>query len=106
MRALKTIGGILKECVTEADLASRFSGAEFALLLPETTADEAKSLAERIQREMRKVDWGMVPVTLSVGIATNHDAKRGARQMFCFGDDAMYSAKAAGKNRVVVYAPR
>ena len=104
--ALKTIGEILKECVTEADLAARFSGAEFALLLPETTADEAKSLVERIQREMRTVDWGMVPVTLSVGIATNHDAKRGARQMFCFGDDAMYSAKAAGKNRVVVYAPR
>lgn len=104
--ALKTIGGILKECVTEADLAVRFGGAEFAVLLPETTADEAKALAERIQRELRKVDWGTVPVTLSIGIATNHDAKRGARQMFCFGDDAMYSAKAAGKNRVVVYEPR
>ena len=104
--ALKTIGDILKECVTEADLVVRFSGAEFALLLPETTADEARALAERIQREMRKVDWGMVPVTLSVGIATNEHAKRSGRQLFCFGDDAMYTAKTAGKNRVVVYEPR
>ena len=104
--ALKSIGSILKECITEADLAVRFGGAEFALLLPETTADEAKALAERVQREMRKVDWGIVPVTLSIGIATNHDAKRGGRQMFCFGDDAMYSAKASGKNRVVAYEPR
>ena len=104
--ALKVIGGILKECITEADLAVRFGGAEFALLLPETTAEEARTLAERIQREMRKVDWGMVPVTLSVGVATNEHAKRSGRQLFCFGDDAMYTAKTAGKNRVVVYQPR
>ena len=104
--ALKTIGNIVKECVTEADLVVRFSGAEFALLLPETTAQEAKALAERIQREMRKVDWGMVPVTLSVGVATNEHAKRGGRQLFCFADDAMYAAKTAGKNRVMVYEPR
>ena len=104
--ALKAIAGILKECTTEADLAVRFGGAEFALLLPETTAGEAKSLMERIQREMRKVDWGMVPVTLSAGVATNEHAKRSGRQMFCFGDDAMYRAKKAGKNRVVVYEPR
>ncbi len=104
--ALKTIGSILKECATEADLAVRFGGAEFALLLPETTAEEAKALAERVQWEMRKVDWGMVPVTLSVGIGTNEHAKRGGRQLFCFADDAMYTAKTAGKNRVVVYEPR
>ena len=104
--ALKAIGSILKECVTEADLAARFSGAEFALLLPETTADEAKALAERIQREMRKVDWGMVPVTLSVGVVTSEHAKRSGRQLFCFADDAMYRAKTTGKNRVVVYEPR
>ena len=104
--ALKAIGGLLKECITEADLAVRFGGAEFALLLPETTAEEAKSLAERVQRELRKVDWGRVPVTLSVGVATNEFAKRSGRQMFCFGDDAMYRAKMAGKNRVVVYEPR
>ena len=104
--ALKTIGGILKECITEADLAVRLSGAEFALLLPETTAEEAKALAERVQREMRMVDWGMVPVTLSVGIVTNEHAKRGGRQLFCFADDAMYMAKTAGKNRIVVYQPR
>ncbi len=104
--ALKTIGDILKECITEADLAVRLGGAEFALLLPETTADEARALAERVLREMRKVDWGMVPVTLSVGIATNEYAKRGGRQLFCFGDDAMYTAKTAGKNRIVVYQPR
>lgn len=104
--ALKTIGSILKECITEADLAVRLSGAEFAVLLPETTADEAKALAERVQREMRTVDWGMVPVTLSVGIATNEHAKRGGRQLFCFGDDAMYTAKTAGKNRIALYQPR
>lgn len=104
--ALKTIGTILKECITEADLAVRFGGAEFALLLPETTNDEAKALAERVQREMRKVDWGVAPVTLSVGVATNLDAKRGGRQLFCFADDAMYTAKMTGKNRVVVYEPR
>ena len=104
--ALKTIGAILKECITEADLAVRLGGAEFVLLLPETTNEEAKALAERVQREMRKLDWGIAPVTLSVGIATNRDAKRGGRQLFCFADDAMYTAKMTGKNRVVVYEPR
>ena len=104
--ALKTIAQIFKECVTEADLAVRFGGAEFALLLPETTAEEAKALAERVQREMRKVDWGTVPVTLSVGVATNEHAKRSGRQLFCFADDAMYTAKTAGKNRVTLYEPR
>ncbi len=104
--ALKTIGAILKECITEADLAVRLGGAEFALLLPETTDEEAKALAERVQREMRAVDWGIAPVTLSMGVATNRDAKRSGRQLFCFADDAMYAAKMTGKNRVVVYEPR
>ena len=104
--ALATFGTVLNQCLSPGDTGVRYGGAEFAILMPETTAEEAKSLAEQVQAKVRAVDWGAVGLTLSIGIATTRHAIRSGRQLFCFADDAMYQAKNAGKNRVILYRPR
>ena len=104
--ALRRVGEILRTSMAEGDLGVRFGGAEFAMLLPETTADEAKALGERIQAKLRESDWGMLTVTASIGVANTRHATRNGRQLLCFAENAIYSAKNAGKNRIVLYTPR
>ena len=94
-----------------SDVAARFGGDEFAVLLPNTSAGEAQRLAERIRKAVShapiQVRNGLaVDFTLSIGIAclvpprdANDFAK--SRQMLLeLADAALYRAKSAGRNRV------
>jgi diguanylate cyclase (GGDEF)-like protein len=101
---LRTVASVLRDTIREADLAGRWGGEEFVLLLPGTDVDGAVRLAERIRAELatRTVaasGGGRVGVTCSFGVA-QHEPGIDARTLVAAADQALYDAKRAGKNRV------
>jgi diguanylate cyclase (GGDEF)-like protein len=86
------------------DLFSRIGGEEFASLLPNTTPQDALSLAERIRASVEfashSVGGHTLRVTVSVGVALSNDATTDLAGLLRAADQALYRAKEAGRNRV------
>jgi diguanylate cyclase (GGDEF)-like protein len=102
---LRAFAAVLRETAREVDLPARYGGEEFAILLPQTDASGARRLAERLRRTLSSKPistnaGGLVAVTASFGVAAYPDAPTAAA-LFAAADDALYKAKAAGKNCVV-----
>jgi diguanylate cyclase (GGDEF)-like protein len=102
---LRAFAALLRETAREVDLPARYGGEEFAILLPQTDATGARRLAERLRRNLSSKPistnaGGLVAVTASFGVAAYPDAPTAAA-LFAAADDALYKAKAAGKNCVV-----
>jgi diguanylate cyclase (GGDEF)-like protein len=91
-----------------SDVAARYGGEEFCIVLTETVAEGARTKAERIRAAVEAIDWRAVDarlvgaVTVSIGVATVPDHAGTVDQLIEIADKALYEAKAAGKNRVVV----
>jgi len=101
---LREFAVLLEETVRDVDLAGRWGGEEFVLVLPGTDVAGGAQLAERIRgalagRTVLAVDGSPIPVTASFGVAAIPSAKT-ASELFAAADAAMYQAKRAGKNRV------
>lgn len=103
--ALREVALALRRCIRRpADLAARYGGEEFQLVLPETDASGAWSIAERIRAAVEALPAfgdGSVGITVSIGVAvrtqkTQHDLST----VLGLADDALYRAKANGRNRV------
>ncbi|NCB40578.1 MAG: GGDEF domain-containing protein, partial [Erysipelotrichia bacterium] len=99
----------MRKNVRNTDIAARYGGEEFAIILPETTQADAKIVADRIRRDVAHYDFpsiipGQPPVkcSISIGVAgfpLNADSKD---QLIQKADNALYKAKDAGRNRVVL----
>ena len=105
---LKLVAHILRSNVKGRDLVARYGGEEFAVMLPATHLPDAESLARRLReivasREVKVKQNGasLGRVTLSIGVT---DLKPGDRPASALGraDAALYAAKSAGRDRVVV----
>jgi diguanylate cyclase (GGDEF)-like protein len=102
---LRAFGRLLRETVREIDVAGRWGGEEFAVIMPGTDATGGVTLAERVRAaieatELRSTDGGPVRVTASFGVASFADGGS-VEALVAAADDALYRAKRAGKNRVV-----
>lgn len=82
------------------DRLGRFGGEEFVLLLPETTLDEAAAVAERIRHEMEAAPDGQPGCTVSIGVTANQADDSRIDTLLARADQALYQAKAAGRNRI------
>jgi diguanylate cyclase (GGDEF)-like protein len=102
-RVLREFSEILRELVRDADVAARWGGDEFALILPNTDVEGAAVLVERIRSTLEHrtiaVDGQSVTITASFGVATFPD-ELSAAPLIAAADQALYAAKRAGKNRV------
>jgi diguanylate cyclase (GGDEF)-like protein len=101
---LREFALLLQESLRDVDLASRWGGEEFLLILPGTGAAGGAQVAERIraalsERIVLSVDGTPIPVTASFGVAATPTATT-ASELFAAADAALYEAKRAGKNRV------
>jgi two-component system cell cycle response regulator len=105
---LREFANRLRRSVRGADLACRFGGEEFAVVMPDTGVEAARAVAERLRQEVERepFDLGgrLVPVTISIGVAQMQQADDGAADLVRRADRALYEAKNGGRNRVVARA--
>ena len=101
---LRDFASLLRETLRDVDLAGRWGGEEFLLILPGTDLAGGAQVAERVRaalatRLVVTVEGTAIPVTASFGVAAVPPA-RTAAEVFAAADAALYEAKRAGKNRV------
>jgi diguanylate cyclase (GGDEF)-like protein len=85
------------------DALARLGGEEFVALLTDTSAEEARGVAERIRLAIERDDAAVVPVTVSIGVAVQAEGES-VEAWMQRADQALYAAKHAGRNRVVLAA--
>jgi diguanylate cyclase (GGDEF)-like protein len=105
-RVLGRVAAILRSAVGRRGLVYRYGGEEITVILPGFSGSEAAAVAERLRESVERVDWCLVPprsVTVSIGVACVPDGKISSPALFCqHADQAMYSAKTNGRNRVAL----
>ncbi len=108
-QVLRSIAGIVKDCMRDVDMVSRHGGEEFAVLLPDTCVDDAKTIAERIRIRVNEFRPDYLPesrkLSVSIGVTTvaRTDTCESILQR---ADFAMYTAKENGRNSVFVNTGR
>lgn len=105
VEAAKVIGDSLRS----SDVAARYGGDEFVLLLPHTSVDRACSVAERVREKIVAISdkYGQIDSTLgvSIGVASlNIDHPDSGDKLLAMADRALYAAKEGGRGRVVVFS--
>jgi diguanylate cyclase (GGDEF)-like protein len=103
---LTIVAAVLKATLRETDGCGRYGGEEFLLILPESDAENACYLAERIKKNIEALkipEIDNIPVTASFGVAVFNPLCPD-ENLISFADSALYDAKKAGRNRVVLSA--
>lgn len=102
---LRRVGALMREAVRDGDVAARFGGEEFALLLDRVDAEQARQICERLREAIAALPWpqivGGLAVTISMGVAVRRAGETG-EQVLARADGCLYAAKGAGRNRVEV----
>jgi len=99
-KLLCEIAEILRLVVRESDIASRYGGDEFAVLLPGATEADALQVAERIRSEVKSGELAGANISVSLGVATFPTDGCDAESLMLMADRRLYAAKALGRNRV------
>jgi diguanylate cyclase (GGDEF)-like protein len=102
---LREFAATVQRQIRESDSFGRYGGEEFLLMLPETSVDEARALAERVRANIARLGFPDLPelaVTVSIGVA-QYCADEPIAQTVARADEALYQAKSGGRNRVVCY---
>ncbi|MER3422366.1 MAG: hypothetical protein C4293_03190 [Nitrospiraceae bacterium] len=108
-QALQTAARIIRQTVRTIDVACRYGGEEFAIILPHTPTSGAITIAERICSEFRKMDLGIPQgklrhaITGSLGVASYSNLADTPEALIQQSDAALYTAKQRGKDQVVVF---
>ena len=102
---LTETGKMLKKCVRQSDLACRYGGEEFALILPDTHTEKAHMVCERFRKMLTKHQFiynsSRFQITLSIGIALfNPSNPKTPHNLISRADEALYQAKKSGRNKM------
>jgi diguanylate cyclase (GGDEF)-like protein len=103
---LRKIADTMTDVLREYDLAGRFGGEEFVMLLPQTRAPDALRIAERVRAHIARLplyasSGERIPVTVSIGVAAlDAGSTRALPELLAAADAALYRAKASGRDQV------
>ncbi len=103
---LREMGSLLQRHIRRGDMVCRFGGEEFLIILPGASLDDTRQRAEMLRGAVQRMqvmheDELLKSVTISVGVACFPDYGDTAEMMIAVVDDALYHAKAAGRNCVI-----
>lgn len=101
-KVLKTIGETLFNTVRQSDIGCRYGGEELVVIMPETDQQTALDVAQRIRKNIERIDFAGNHVTVSIGISHADRSVGESKMLLKLADDALYQAKSQGKNKVVV----
>ncbi len=108
-RMLTEIARVFQSNLREVDTLARYGGEEFAVILPNTSLDDAHRVGEKLKNFVEQIneirechDGPRHKITVSVGVATLSGALEGAESLLNRADMALYQAKTSGRNRVMV----
>ena len=103
--ALKSVTDKCTELLRESDILGRIGGEEFGIVLPETTLQDAFTIAERLRKTVEntviETTNDSFSLTISIGVATMKDGSSTVEAVIKDADDALYEAKDEGRNKVV-----
>lgn len=110
---LKTLAEVITGILREYDVACRYGGEEFLVILPDTKSEEAASAAQRLLKTVRNkvidisetagsIQEPVLNITVSIGVAQYKPGQTADAFCAC-ADKALYAAKKNGRNRVIVY---
>jgi diguanylate cyclase (GGDEF)-like protein len=107
-QVIAAVAPSVSESIGQKDIAARYGGDEFVVIMPSQTADEALEVAERIRAAVEALrvtapDGSDVPVTTSQGIAEYPRHASDAESLKAAADEALYAAKESGRNRAVIH---
>jgi diguanylate cyclase (GGDEF)-like protein/PAS domain S-box-containing protein len=105
-RVLEALAEVIRSCLRITDTAYRYGGEEFAILMPEVTAQDGSILAERVRERFAQSPQVMpggatIHVSISMGV-TQFEPGDDAKSIFSRADSGMYQAKLRGKNCLVI----
>jgi two-component system cell cycle response regulator len=106
---LRGVAGLFATSLRHSDVIGRYGGEEFMVVLPETGPEDAAQVAEKLRLLVQRHPFEMSPeltinVTISIGIAGGQGTTLRAESLVRDADNAMYSAKALGRNQTYVFA--
>lgn len=107
---LSRLGRMLKDWIRQTDIPCRYGGEEFAVILTDTDIDHAVGVCERFRRMLAEDQFQYqeksFQITISIGISSLINLEKPTSEnIIQTADQALYQAKAAGRNRVMVHAP-
>lgn len=110
-QVLQLAGRVIKANLRRMDVAARYGGDEFVVLLPQANCDEAAHAAERIATEFRAATAATLGratgLSMSIGIASVKSSESAsAEQLMAAADEAMYRSKEAGRDRITATGPK
>ncbi|GGZ37792.1 MULTISPECIES: GGDEF domain-containing protein [Shewanella] len=107
-RVIQHLSHILSQNLRETDCAGRYGGEEFAVVLSHTSAEDARSFAERLRTQIESSRFSFngqpVPFTISLGICDLSDEVENSDQWLANADQALYQAKVSGRNCVSIFS--
>jgi diguanylate cyclase (GGDEF)-like protein len=108
--ALTLVSSVLKSHIRQSDIACRYGGEEFMVILPDTTAELALQKAEVLRKSLSdkvmNFEDKQFQITLSIGIAVFPEHGENNDLILSRADAALYSAKESGRNKVVLYSEK
>ncbi len=99
---LSKVGEILNKTLREMDFAARYGGEELCIIMPHTSSKNASLIAERIRKNISKVDFGKFNITVSIGIGEINKNINNSQKLIEHTDKALYKSKNSGKNKVTI----
>ena len=107
---LVAVASLLKKVCRTNDIAARYGGEEFLMILPQSNAQGAFKIAERVREEMMKMNFtgneSNFSVTTSCGVAElDRDFIKNTDQLVAIADHALYEAKNSGRNKTIIGHP-
>jgi diguanylate cyclase (GGDEF)-like protein len=105
-KVLVKLGKVIRSCLRRMDTGYRYGGEEFTIILPETTSEEARIVAERLKATLKEATFNPCPgkeikITISMGI-TEYTPKEDISSFVQRADKAMYISKESGRDRITV----